>query len=138
MTILDLGVLCLASAALAAEPAPAHSPAEILGTWRGTSICTDLAAAPSCHDETVVYDFEPGDKPGTILWKADKIVDGKRLPMGELDLTYDTQAGAWTAKFNGPNARSVWRLTVQGTHISGGGWLLPGNQRVRKVEVDKQ
>src|SRR5262249_10557191 len=130
--------LLATTASLAGAPAPAHPASEILGSWRGTSVCTDLKVAPACHDETVVYDFVPGDKPGTVVWKADKIVDGKRLPMGEMDIAFDGATGAWTATFDGPRGRSVWRLTITGTHISGGDWLDPGKQQVRKVEVDKQ
>jgi hypothetical protein len=35
--------------AVAAAPAD-HDPAEILGSWKGTSTCSDRVAAPACHD----------------------------------------------------------------------------------------
>src|SRR6185295_16812892 len=54
-----------------------------MGVWRGASTCTDRVAAPACHDEVVVYEFTAGAKAGTVHWKADKIVDGQRQPMGE-------------------------------------------------------
>ena len=82
---------------------PAHDDAEVLGTWRGTSTCTDRVAAPACQDETVVYDFRRGDKTGSVVAKADKIVNGKREPMGELEFAYDTaelynpRTGTWRA-----------------------------------------
>jgi hypothetical protein len=50
-------------------------PAQLIGVWRGTSICTDRVAAPACHDETVVYEFtSPRVK---SVWRLS--VDGARL-----------------------------------------------------------
>ena len=114
-----------------------HQPSELVGTWRGTSTCADLAAAPSCRDETVVYDFTPGPKAGTVVWKADKVVDGKRVPMGEMDLTYDAGQTCWSAEFRSPRVHSVWCLIVDGTHLTGTGRLLPGKETIRKIEVRK-
>ena len=114
-----------------------HKPSELVGTWRGTSTCTDLTAAPGCHDETVVYDFTLGAKPGTIVWKADKVVDGKRVPMGEMDLTYDAGGKCWSAEFKSARVHSVWCLVVEGTHMTGTGRLLPGKETIRKIDVQK-
>src|SRR5262245_40743389 len=63
---------------------------EIVGTWRGSSICVDRQAAPACTDETVVYDITatPG-KADTVTVKADKIVNGTRELMASLDYTHD-------------------------------------------------
>ena len=114
-----------------------RKPSEIVGTWRGTSTCTDLVAAPACHDEVVVYEFTAGAKPGAVLWKADKIVDGRRLPMGEMDLAYDTGEACWRAEFSSPRSQSVWCLAVDGAHMTGTGRLLPGKQTIRKIDVRK-
>jgi hypothetical protein len=58
----------------------------LTGDWTGTSLCTDLKAAPACHDETVVYHItEPRENAVHIV--ADKIVDGKPEYMGDLDFT---------------------------------------------------
>lgn len=119
-----------------AAPEPA-SPATPSGVWRGTSTCTDRVAAPACHDEVVVYEFTAGEKPGTILWKADKIVDGQRLPMGEMDLVYDKGDACWKGEFESPRAHTVWCLAVDGTHMTGTGRHLPGKQTIRKIDVRK-
>lgn len=113
-------------------------PAPLIGTWRGTSLCTDRIAAPACHDEAVVYEFTPGPKPGTVRWAADKVVNGQRERMGELDLAYDKAEGCWKAEFNSPRVRSVWRLMVDGAQLSGTARLLPGNQTIRKVSLRKE
>jgi hypothetical protein len=126
-----------AASAFAYGQAPRADPSQLLGTWRGTSVCTDLVAAPACHDETVVYEFTLGSKPGTVHWAADKVVNGQRERMGELELEFDEAGGSWKAEFNSARVRSLWRLVVEGERISGTGSLLPGNEVIRKIDVRK-
>jgi len=117
---------------------PLQDPTALLGTWRGTSICSDRVAAPACNDEVVVYEFKPGPKAGVVHWTADKVVNGQREFMGEFDLTYDTSERCWKAEFKGARTSMVWRLTVDGDRLSGTGRQEPGNQTVRKIEARKQ
>jgi len=114
-----------------------HPASELLGTWHGTSVCTDRVAAPACKDETVVYDFSAGAKPGTVHWKADKIVDGKRLAMGEFDLVYSPTDSCWSAELTTPRFRMVWCVAVEGAVLRGSAALLPGRQIVRKIDARK-
>jgi hypothetical protein len=123
--------------ALAASAPPGHEPSELIGTWRGTSTCTDRVAAPACRDEVVVYEFTAGEKPGWVHWKADKVVEGQRQPMGEMDLVYDAGGRCWTAEFNSSRVHSVWSLVVDGAHLTGTGRLLPGKQMVRRIAARK-
>jgi len=95
----------LASFLMVQSSAP--SPTQLLGTWRGTSTCTDRVAAPACNDEVVVYEFTKGVKPGTVHWAADKVVNGKREPMGEMDVAYDKTEECWKAEFSSPRVKSV-------------------------------
>ena len=113
-------------------------PAELIGLWRGTSTCTDRVAAPACQDEKVVYEFTSAARAATFHWIADKIVDGKRESMGELDLTYDAVEKCWKAEFSSPRTRVVWRLSIEGTRLTGTARLAPGNQTVRKVELRRE
>lgn len=133
-----LGILVAASCVLRASHAPAdHKPEELIGTWRGTSTCTDRVAAPACRDEVVVYDFTSGAKPGTVSRKADKVVEGRREPMGEMDLAYDAEQRCWSAEFRSPRGGVVWCLAVDGAHLTGTGRLLPGKETVRRIDVRK-
>ncbi len=136
MSKLWIGVALVLSAAVSQKAAP-PSPAELIGTWRGTSTCSDRVAAPACQDETVVYDFTPGKKPGTLRWAADKIVNGKREPMGEMEVAYDAGEACWKAEFSSPRVKTVWRLVVEGKRMTGTARLLPGNETVRKLELRK-
>jgi hypothetical protein len=115
----------------------AGDPTTILGTWRGTSICVDRAAAPACTDETVVYELTPGKAPGTVHWVADKTVNGQRLPMGELDLIYDAADARWEATFTNPRVTVEWWLSVAGPTMTGGARLMPTKQTVRKIDLKK-
>lgn len=131
-------VLVLLAAAAAPAADTGHASAELLGSWTGTSICTDREVAPACKDEVVVYEFTGGKDAGSVHWKADKIVDGKRQPMGELDMTYDAADACWKAEFVSPRAHVVWCLAASAEQLKGTAWLLPGKRTVRKVEAQKQ
>jgi hypothetical protein len=134
-----IGFLVAAGCVLGASAAPSnHDPSELIGTWRGTSTCADRVAAPACRDEVVIYDFTAGAKPGTVQWKADKVVEGQRQPMGEFDLAYDSGNACWAAEFSSPRVRIAWCLVVDGDRLTGTGRLLPGKQTVRKIDVRKE
>ena len=132
-----LALLLLLAEPSAAAPATAHPRSEIIGTWRGTSVCTDRVAAPACKDEVVIYDVTPGAKAGDVHWKADKVVNGERLNMGEMEFAYDRGDACWRSVFTGPRGQSVWCFSVDGRTMTGRAWLLPGKEKIRKVEARK-
>src|SRR5262245_32002557 len=104
------------SGPLAAE---GGSLAEFLGTWRGTSTCANGAIATACKDEIVVYEVRPSETPQAALLKADKIVDGQRVPMGELEFVYNEKEGCWRSEFNTPRVHGVWCLVIEGPDMTG-------------------
>jgi hypothetical protein len=116
----------------------AHDRTEILGTWQGTSTCTDRIAAPACSDEVIVYEVTPGAAPGMAHQKAFKIVNGQRDLMGEMDFTYSADDHCWRAEFTSPRLTSVWCLAVTGSTMRGSAWLMPGKKVVRVVSAQKQ
>src|SRR5262245_18583472 len=124
-------------AAVAAASPDAAGAAQLVGTWRGTSVCPDRVAAPACKDEVVVYECTTGSRPGEVHWAADKVVNGERGRMGELELAYAEAEGCWKAEFESPRAHGVWCLKVDGTHLTGTLRLLPGKETVRKVDARK-
>lgn len=109
-----------------------------LGTWHGTSTCVNREVAPSCKDETVVYEVGRSDKPQAVVLKADKIVDGKRLPMGDLEFVYSEREGCWRAEFTTSRVQGVWCLVVDGENMTGGLRVLPENAQVRKVALKRE
>jgi len=116
------------------QAAPAQDINEIVGTWQGTSTCTDRVAAPACNDEVIVYEMTAGTSRGVVHQKAFKIVNGARDLMGELDFTYSDSDHCWRAAL----PRIVWCLSVKGSAMSGSAWQLPGKQVVRAVAAKKQ
>lgn len=122
-------LLLVITAAVTAQPAP------LIGKWHGTSKCVDRVAAPACNYEKVIYEFTPGDKPGVVHWKADKVVAGKSDYMGEFDLTYSAADASWTAQFGSPRLTVEWRLVVAGDRITGTGRHLPGKEVIRQIDV---
>ena len=127
--------VAVAAGAVARAQPEGTGPAQLIGTWRGTSICTDRVAAPACHDETVVYEFKAGTQPGTVRWVADKVVSGQRARMYEFELAYDKAEGCWKVEFSSPRAQGMWCLTVDGARLSGTARLQPGKETVRKVDL---
>jgi hypothetical protein len=124
--------------AVVSAPARADNATDaIIGTWRGSSVCVDRKAAPACNDETVVYDIAAtAGKADTVTVKADKVVDGKRQPMGALDFTRGTDGG-WTTEIQTPRVRALWRLTVDGRKMRGTMTLVPSKTIVRRMALDK-
>ena len=108
---------------------------EFLGSWRGTSTCVNREVAPACKDETVVYDVRRSDKPETAVLEAYKIVDGQRLPMGELEFVYSDEEGCWRSEFSTPRVHGVWCLVVEGRRLMGSLRVMPENVDVRKVQA---
>ncbi|HEU4939756.1 MAG TPA: hypothetical protein VFT39_25075 [Vicinamibacterales bacterium] len=134
-----MGIILLVLSTLAVSTADVPGPEQLIGLWRGTSICTDRVAAPACQDETIVYEFKAGPRPGTVRWAADKVVNGKRESMGDpLELTYDNTEKCWKVEFTSPRVKIVWRFAVDGRHLTGTARLLPGDETVRKVDARKQ
>lgn len=109
---------------------------EIVGTWHGTSACVDRRAAPACTNEEVIYEIaaSPGH-PDAVTVTADKIVDGKRVPMGSLDFTLEATSRSWTSELETPRTHALWRLSVSGTTLSGTLTLLPSKAVVRRVDL---
>jgi hypothetical protein len=136
-----MGIVLIVVGIIAVSTPDVPGPEQLIGLWRGTSICSDRVAAPACQDETIVYEFKAGAQPGTVRWAADKVVNGKRESMGDpLDLTYDTTEKCWKVEVTSPRVKIVWCLAVavEGRHLTGTARLLPGNETVRKVDARKQ
>jgi len=131
--------LALALAATTATAADDDSARKkIVGTWRGTSTCVDLQAAPACKDERVIYEITAvAGAADRVSVQADKIVGGERGTMGVMEFRLQAD-GSWTSEFQGPRGRSAWRLVVDGERMSGTAALLPSNAVIRKIELTRE
>ena len=136
-SLLLLVLLAISSSATAQD---ANAKA-ILGTWRGTSTCVNLEAAPGCKNEEVIYEFRELTPPaaGKLNVKADKIVDGKVLPMGELDFVWVPAEGAWSCEIQTPRVHALWSFKQpSGDELAGTLVLLPDRTLVRKAAARRQ
>ena len=57
-----------------------NAQSTVMGDWHGSSIC--LVRRSACHDEEALYHVKAGEKAGTFLMQADKVVNGKPQVMG--------------------------------------------------------
>ncbi len=134
-------LLLLFLAISSSAPAQDANAKAILGTWRGTSICVNLEAAPSCKNEEVIYEFREVTPPvaGKLNLKADKIVDGKVVPMGEFDLAWVSAEGAWSCEIRTPRVHALWSFKQPGgDELAGTLVLLPDRTLLRKAAARRQ
>ena len=122
-------LVTLTAAANAQQP-------DIVGSWRGTSICVDPEHFPSCHNEQVIYDVRPKASRDTVTIRADKVVNGVRELMAEFDLALTTDT-TWVADYQNPNTHVRITLRVRGTSLTGSLVNLPSGLRVRQLTLER-
>jgi hypothetical protein len=106
----------------------------IAGTWEGTSLC-QVKPSP-CHDEHALYRFT---KVGAQQYRIDgyKIVAGRELFMGPIDVKYDAALGMLEGKIIGRNGSTRLQLTRRGAHLSGR-MTQPDGTVYRLIELTKR
>jgi hypothetical protein len=133
---LPLFVACVV-AAVSAQPSHDDVIADVtkvLGTWAGDSIC--VGDRPACKNEHVVYRFVAVDgRPGFVRQLADKVIDGKRVPMGALEFEYNDADGTLTSEFTRGQTHGVWAYKVSGDTMTGTLVILPDKTLGRRVTV---
>ena len=115
-----------------------HPTSELLGHWRGESICVKADWNAACNDEVVFYDFVPGDKSDRVLVHAYKIVNGQNLPMGDLDFAYDAGLKAWAADFSNARVRIRFVFDVHGASLDGRLLDLKAGRVARHIRASRE
>ena len=105
----------------------------ISGTWEGTSLC-QVKPSP-CHDEHVIYRVTRAS-PGRYKLDAYKIVGGRELFMGAIDLKFEPTRTELQGTIVGNRGSSRVRLVLKASHLSGRLTLDDGTL-YRLIEVDK-
>ena len=136
-----MAVTSLSGARSTSQPA-ARAPHQastldfILGTWTGTSTCVGKRQA--CKNETVVYRFIVlNGHPEQVRLLADKILEGKRVPMGALVFDVDQQSRTVRSEFRRGQTHGVWSYTVAGDAMTGALVLLPEGSKGREVKAHR-
>ena len=108
----------------------------VAGTWTGTSTC--VGNRPACKNETVVYRFVPLDgHPERVRLYADKIIDGKRVPMGALVLEVDEPGHRVHGEFTRGQTHGEWSYAVEGDTMTGQLVILPDRSVGRDVKAHR-
>lgn len=117
----------MGSSRASAQAAPAAS---VIGTWRGTSLCT--VRPSSCNDERVVYRVTPLASHDSVSVDARKIVNGQEEAMGALRCGLDMTRRQLTCAM--PNG--VWRLEARADSLVGD-LRLPNDTKFRDVRATR-
>lgn len=106
------------------------------GTWAGKSMC--VGDHPACKNENVVYRFVPfSGAPWQMRLLADKIIEGKRVPMGALMFAYDDTTRGMKCEFKRGTTRGVWYFEVDGDSLTGKLLVLPAGDKARDVRAKR-
>jgi hypothetical protein len=112
------------------RPATADNRVEIVGVWRGHSICEDRSSP--CHDEINVYRFSSvAQRPDAFFGTASKVVDGKEIVMGTGEWKYDS--GKHVLETQNP----AIRMTVDGDKLEGA-LTLSNGAIYRRIYLKKE
>jgi hypothetical protein len=105
--------------------------AQIVGTWRGTSVCT-VPDSP-CRNEENIYRFSevPG-KTRLFSCTGSKIVDGKEIVMGNSEWTFDPSKHELQTNSSTPTIR----LTLNHNVLDGTLTLADG-KAYRRIHLSK-
>jgi hypothetical protein len=115
-----------------ASQSDAAVAALIVGVWRGHSEC--VGKDSPCHDEVNVYRFtEIKGKARRFLGAGYKVVDGREVPMGDLEWVYDPETKTLTSD----NSGAAFRLHVKGKEIEGN-LTLPNHKLYRCIYLKKE
>jgi hypothetical protein len=136
---LIVGVALFAAPSRATETGDPPAPkAEILGLWKGKSVCTKAEGTEFCRDETVVYHFvDVPSREGTVALKAARVVDGTLQRTYELYFTYRPETREWTCEFEQGKTRAVWSYVVGEDALTGNAAVLPARTIVRTVSATR-
>jgi hypothetical protein len=129
-----ISILVLFLTAIASPQLVASDGDQVLGEWRGTSLCTNLKLAPACKDEQVRYTFTR-NVDDTYHLVGDKLVSGSYETMGEMDLVYSAADATWSSELNAPRCKKCrWWYRLNSSDLIGGLTDSSG-EALRKVLV---
>jgi len=111
---------------------------KLVGDWSGESICVNKEKFPACNDEQVVYHVVlAAGKTDTVTISADKIVNGKPVPMATFDFVYDARTQTLKSEVKNERVHFIIELAVKGDLLEGTLSTLPERTTVRRIKVKK-
>lgn len=138
-TVLPAFLLFLISAVSScAQDTKTYTLEDLIGDWRGESICVNKEKFPACKDEKVVYHIKKTDKADTVTIAANKIVNGAEEEMGEIDFVFDKEKQTLKGEFQNQRYHGSFEFEVKDGVISGHLFDLPARTIVRDISVKKK
>jgi hypothetical protein len=125
-----VAVLTFMGAVAAGSPAAVDDESQLFGDWKGESIV--VAKGTVAKDEVVVWHLSKGRAPGNVRVSADKIVNGRSIPMGTGEWQYDVATNSITWQ-SGPR---LWKVTADGNTMKGT-LTLPDGTVFRRVSLTR-
>jgi len=110
----------------------------VAGTWKGESICVGKRTA--CTNEVVVYRFESvPERTGVFTLFADKVIEGKRVPMYKQEIQVDERSAILTAAPASSPLHGYWEYTIRATGegISGTFHLASDKTIARRMQMKR-
>lgn len=93
---------------------------QILGRWRGMSLCVKAPWNAACHDEQVIYHVaRVASDSSRIALHADKQVGTAIVPMGDLECSFDRADNSWVAEFTNARGHVRWSFRPDRGRLSG-------------------
>ena len=129
--LVAVAVLALGTSTARAQQSP------IIGSWHGSSTCADREHWPACHDEEVIYDVvaRAGVR-DTVTLSADKVVNGVRVPMGDLDFAPAADS-TWVSEIATGKSRGRVVLRIVRDHMTGTLMDIPTGRTARTLVLDR-
>ena len=118
--------VAIASSAQAPSAAP-------IGDWEGESVCQ---VPKPCTTEHVIYEIKQSDAE-KITIKADKVVEGKREWMGDIDCRWSVKEQKLNCPMDGRRP-AEWVFWLKGDRLLGELTLREGNVVYRKVDATRK
>src|SRR5206468_3323037 len=106
LLILGLASLAAVGAGIKAE--------DLVGTWKGKSLCVDKKNFPNCHDETAVYHVTK-TKDGKLSVRGCRVVNGHEVEMGTLVFNLDSKRSELGTSFDAHGSKHTILFTVSRT-----------------------
>ena len=133
-----IGIRALAAQKESSNQTKAASP-QVVGNWKGESLCVNKEKFPACNDEQVIYHIKKSAAASDAYTiAADKIVNGKPEEMGVFDFKYDSGKNTLVCEFTRNERRGVWEFVIKGDSMEGTLTTLPEKYLVRKIKVKRE
>jgi hypothetical protein len=108
----------------------------IVGTWRGTSLCTDKKNYPACNDEQAFYEIRATHSADTVNVKAQKIVGGETQLVSQDDFARQPD-GTWKTEIRTPRFLVRIVLRVSGDSLTGQLIDVGAAQKTRDIALKR-